>query len=216
MHKACIFDLDGTLTDTLESLTYSVNKTLDEMELPHITSDQCRTFVGEGAKRLLERALNACGESSEKRIPEAMERYRRIFGTYCTYHVTPYEGIPELLKELKDRQILCAVLSNKPHDQTVDVVEEIFGKGLFSVIQGQCDEIPRKPDPAGIRHILSKLSLSEEECVYVGDSEVDMKTGEAAGVKTVGVEWGFRSGEVLKEAGALNIIASPLELLKYM
>lgn len=214
--KACIFDLDGTLTNTLESLTYSVNETLKEMGLETISSDQCRRFVGNGARCLMERALKAAGDENAGRLDEGMEVYRRIFGANCTYHVTPYDGITELLKELKARGMKLGVLSNKPHDQTVDVVETIFGKGTFDMVQGQCDSRARKPDPAGVFYLLEKMQISREECLYIGDSEVDIATGNAAGVKSVGVAWGFRSKETLKEAGAQFIINAPQELLHYV
>ena len=121
--KACIFDLDGTLTDTLKSIVYSVNKSLEEMNLSAVSDKQCKSFVGNGARYLMEHALDAAGDKGASRIDEAMEVYGRIFGANCTYHVTPYDGIPELLKTLKERGIKLAVLSNKPHGQTVDVVQ---------------------------------------------------------------------------------------------
>lgn len=213
MYKACIFDLDGTLTDTLESLTYSVNETLKEMELPPITKEQCRLFVGNGSRVLLENALRASGDEESGRIDEAMERYGRIFGKNCTYHVEPYDGIRELLSELKRRGILAAVLSNKPHQQAVDVAETVFGRGTFGWVQGQCDDIPRKPDPAGVYKVLENLHLDVSECLYIGDSEVDIMTGRNADIHTIGVEWGFRSREVLAEAGAKQTVRKPEELL---
>ena len=214
--KACIFDLDGTLTNTLESLTYSVNETLKEMGLRTISSEQCRQFVGNGARCLMKRALQVSGDENAGRLEEGMKVYGRIFGANCTYHVTPYEGIPEMLDELKKRGMKLGVLSNKPHGQTVDVAEKIFGSGMFDEIQGQSESLARKPDPAGVFYLLEKMQISKEECLYIGDSEVDIATGSAAGVKSVGVSWGFRSRETLKEAGAQIIIDVPQELLQYV
>ena len=148
--KACIFDLDGTLTNTLESMTYSVNLTLEEMGLSKITKDQCRLFVGNGARVLMEKSLKAAGDTDASRIEEGMEIYGRIFDRNCTYHVTPYEGIPEMLKALKDKGIHLAVLSNKPDRQTVKVVKAIFGEELFDYAQGQKEGIRRKPEPDGV------------------------------------------------------------------
>lgn len=215
MYKACIFDLDGTLTDTLESLVYSVNKTLEFMGLRSITHEQCRVFVGNGARYLLERSLEAAGAKPE-RIEEAMEAYKRIFGKNCTYHVTPYEGVPEMLDALKKKGMKLAVLSNKPHSQTVDVVNTFFEEGTFAHIQGQREEIRRKPAPDGVFFTAEKLGVEPSECIYIGDSEVDVRTGLAADVKTVAVTWGFRSQEVLKEAGAVHIIGKPEELLSLL
>ena len=214
--RACIFDLDGTLTNTLESLTYSVNETLKEMGLRTISSEQCRQFVGNGARCLMKRVLQVSGDENAGRLEEGMKVYGRIFGANCTYHVTPYEGIPEMLDELKKRGMKLGVLSNKPHGQTVDVAEKIFGSGMFDEIQGQSESLARKPDPAGVFYLLEKMQISKEECLYIGDSEVDIATGSAAGVKSVGVSWGFRSRETLKEAGAQIIIDVPQELLQYV
>lgn len=214
--KACIFDLDGTLTDTLESLTYSVNETLKEMELSPITDKECESFVGNGAKVLMECSLRAAGEENLDRLNEAMERYGRIFDANCTYHVTPYDGIEEMLGRLKESGIRLGVLSNKPHQQTVKVVREIFGEDIFDCVQGQQETVARKPDPAGVFRLMEKMQVTEEECLYVGDSEVDIRTGRNAGVKTVSVTWGFRTREELEAAEAGMIIDIPGELLQYV
>lgn len=214
--KACIFDLDGTLTSTLDSIHYSVNETLREMDLPDITKEECRQFVGDGARCLMERTLRRIGEENVCRIDEAMEVYGRIFDENCTYLVEPYDGIVDMLQELKDRSIQLAVLSNKPHPQTVKVVREIFGEGLFSYVQGQMDGIPKKPDPTGVWKLQEKMKVSKEDCLYVGDSEVDIRTGHAAGLETVGVLWGFRSKKALEDAGAENLITHPRKLLDFL
>lgn len=214
MYRACIFDLDGTLTDTLESLTYSVNATLRELHLQEITQEQCRSFVGDGARCLIERAVKAGGDEKLTLAEQAMEIYGRIFGENCTYHVIPYRGIREMLKSLRESGIKLAVLSNKPHAQTVDVVKEFFGEDTFDCVQGQVEHVPRKPDPTAARMIAEQLGCTEEECIYVGDSEVDVQTGHAAGMKTVSVSWGFRSREVLKEHGAECIVDRPEALIE--
>ena len=216
MYKACIFDLDGTLTDTLDSLTFSVNETLKEMELPAITREQCRTFVGNGSRVLLEKSLEAAGDKGLTRIGEALQRYERIFRTGCTYHVVPYDGILDMLKGLREAVIACAVLSNKPDSNARSVVEEIFGTDTFSRVQGQKEGIPRKPDPAAALEIAKTLGAAPSEILYIGDSEVDIATGMAAGMKTIGVSWGFRTREALKEAGAGLIIDSPKEIMEFI
>lgn len=214
--KACIFDLDGTLTNTLESMTYSVNLTLKEMGLSQITKDQCRMFVGNGARVLIEESLKVSGDPKSSRIEEGMKIYGRIFDQNCTYHVTPYEGIPEMLKALKDRGIHLAVLSNKPDRQTVKVVKEIFGDNIFDYAQGQKDGIRRKPAPDGVWYLMEQMQVSKEECLYIGDSEVDAATGKNAGLKTIGVLWGFRDRKTLETAGADHLIERPEELLQFV
>ena len=214
--KACIFDLDGTLTNTLESMTYSVNLTLEEMGLSKITKDQCRLFVGNGARVLMEKSLKAAGDTDASRIEEGMEIYGRIFDRNCTYHVTPYEGIPEMLKALKDKGIQLAVLSNKPDRQTVKVVKAIFGEELFDYAQGQKEGIRRKPEPDGVWYLMEQMHVSKEECLYIGDSEVDAATGRNAGLKTIGVLWGFRDRKTLETAGADHLIERPEELLQFV
>ena len=213
MIKACIFDLDGTLMDTIDSLAYSVGETLKEMGLKPITKAQCQSFVGNGAKYLLDKSLRAAGNTDAGRLNEAMEIYGRIFDENCTYHVTAYRGIERMIEKLKEKEVKLAVLSNKPHRQTVKVAQEIFGGDVFDALQGQQEGIPRKPSPEGIYAILEKLGVSKEECLYVGDSEVDVATGTAAGTKTVSVAWGFRTEDQLRAAGASLIIRSPEELL---
>ncbi|MDD2980992.1 MAG: HAD family hydrolase [Hespellia sp.] len=213
MYKACIFDLDGTLTDTLDSLVFSVNGTLQEMNLDTISREQCRTFVGNGARVLIEKSLQAVGAEPKERIEEGMKIYGRIFDENSTYHVVPYEGITQLLLSLEKKGIKLSVLSNKPHKQAVDVVEEIFGKDTFSWIQGQKEGVPRKPDPAAALQIAGELGAEAGECLYIGDSEVDIATGSAAQMKTIGVTWGFRDREVLEEAGAQYMVDEPLQIL---
>lgn len=214
MYKACVFDLDGTLTDTLESLTFSVNKTLEEIGLGQISAQQCRSFVGNGAAVLVEKSIRAAGDPEAEKLEEARKVYARVFGEFCTYKVRPYNGIVELLEGLKEKGICMAVVSNKPHEQTKDVVRTFFAEGTFDDVQGQSDQYPRKPDPAAVYAVLDRMGVTPEEAIYIGDSEVDMKTGKAAGMLTVGVTWGFRSRELLLETGADQIIDHAEELLE--
>ena len=214
MFRLCIFDLDGTLTDTLDSLTYSVNLTLEEMGYPALERSKCRAFVGNGSRVLIEKALKASGDTELSRIEEGMEVYDRVFDVNCTYNVTPYDGILDMLKALKEKGMLLTVLSNKPHRQAVHVVGDVFGEEMFDWVQGQQEGIPRKPDPYAAIQIAEKFGVKPEECVYIGDSEVDIATGMAAGMKTLGVTWGFRSVEQLKEAGATILLERPVQILE--
>lgn len=214
--KVCIFDLDGTLTNTLDSLVYSTNETLVELGLAQITKEQCRMFVGNGAKHQISCALKASGDPELTHLKEAMEIYGRIFSGHCTDGVIPYEGIVPVLEELKKKGVRLAVNSNKPHLQAADVVNEVFGGRMFDMVLGQQESIARKPDPEGVYKIIEFLGAAKEDAVYVGDSEVDIRTGLNAGVKTVGVTWGFRGEKLLREAGAKFMIDRPEELLHYV
>lgn len=211
--KACIFDLDGTLTSTLDSLEYSTNATMREIGMPEITKDQCRRFVGNGARVLIENALKAGGDEQLLHLDEAMETYGRIFDANCTYHVEPYEGIERMLRSMKEAGIALAVLSNKPDQQAVKVVREVFGEGVFDLVQGQKEGIPRKPDPTAALEMAEALGVDASETAYIGDSEVDLETGIAAGMKTILVSWGFRGRAALEKDGADCIVDSADEIL---
>ena len=214
--KACIFDLDGTLTDTLDSLEYSVNETMKQIHMPQITKEQCRDFVGNGAKVLIEKALKAGGDEALDKLDEAMEVYGRVFDENCTYKVVPYKGIERMLETLKKQGIRLAVLSNKPDRQVGHVIKEIFGEGLFDWIQGQKEGVPRKPDPSAALDIADRLGAEIAETAYIGDSEVDAATGKNAGLKTIGVLWGFRDRKTLETAGVDDLIDRPDELLQFV
>ncbi|HJB01632.1 MAG TPA: HAD-IA family hydrolase [Candidatus Mediterraneibacter merdavium] len=213
MYRACIFDLDGTLADTLDSLVFSVNKTMKEVGMPQITEDQCRRFVGNGAKVLIEEALKAGGDEELARFEEAFEAYRRIFDANCTYEVKPYSGILAMLRQMKERGMKLGVLSNKPDRQAVHVVAEVFSRELFDAVQGQKEGVPRKPDPTAALTIAEQFGVRPQETLYIGDSEVDAATGKAAGMDTVLVSWGFRPKEVLREASPKWVVDRAEEIM---
>ncbi len=216
MKKAVIFDLDGTLADTIASITYCGNLALSRFGLPSFGEEDYKHFVGDGAAMLIRRALLAAGDERLEHFDEVYETYLEIFAKDCMYQVKPYEGICALLEELKRLSVRIAVLSNKPDRDSLRVVEALFGKGYFDFVQGQREDIPRKPDPAGVYRIMEAFVLPAGDFLYVGDSGVDMKTGRAAGIFTVGVLWGFRDREELVENGADAVISKPLELLSHL
>lgn len=216
MKKAVIFDLDGTLTNTLKSLWKSTNMALATAGLPPHEIDSYKYFAGNGAKELIRKSLIADGDAELVHFDSVMEAYNRIFEEYCMYEVKPYDGIPELLKALKEKGLHLAVNSNKPQPRTVDVVEKIFGKDTFDLLVGQCEERKRKPAPDGVNYILEQLHLNKEDVLYIGDTCTDMQTGKSAGVFTVGALWGFRDRQELVENHADAIIEKPLELLQYI
>lgn len=216
MKKAVIFDLDGTLTDSLESIKVSADKAIGEFGFGPYTKEQYKYFVGDGADTLIERCLEAGGDKGLAYFDRAFVEYQRIFQEYCMYRVVPYDGIKELLTALKERGIKIAVLSNKPHERTKDVIYTLFGEGYFDVVQGQIAGMEKKPSPAGVFHILKQLELTVEDVLYLGDTGTDMQTGKAAGAVTVGALWGFREREELLENHADYVIEKPLELLQYV
>ncbi len=211
--KGFIFDLDGTLSNTLESLSVSGNLALKEIGLEPFPKDRYRYFVGDGADELVKRMLIADGDIECVHYDELRAAYRRTFAEHADYKVTVYDGMPETLKELKKREYKLAVLSNKPHKQAIEVVEKLYGQGLFDVIRGNVRDVPRKPSPEGALLTASELKLSPSEIIYVGDTSTDMKTGKNAGMFTVGVLWGFRERDELEQNGADIIISHPEELL---
>ena len=216
MKKAVIFDLDGTLADTIASITYCGNLALSRFGLSSFGEEDYKRFVGDGAAMLVRRALLAAGDERLEHFDEVYEAYLEIFAKDCMYQVKPYEGICALLEELKRLSVRIAVLSNKPDADSRRVVDELFGKGYFDFVQGQREDIPRKPDPAGVYRIMEAFVLPAGDFLYVGDSGVDMKTGRAAGIFTVGVLWGFRDRKELVENGADAVISKPLELLSHL
>lgn len=217
MKKAVIFDLDGTLTDTVASIAEAGNAMLALRGFGPQPVDRYRFFAGDGAKALVLRALAAAGEATPAAVvDEALEQYLTIFAPLCTKGVKPFDGIPELLHQLKQRGVAVAVLSNKPHPMTCTVVREMFGKDTFTVVQGQEADIPPKPDQTGVNRILAQLQLQAEDCLYVGDTDTDMDTARNAGMESVGVLWGFRQEEELRKHHASHIISQPLQLLELL
>lgn len=216
MIKAVIFDLDGTLANTVESMAYSANLVLEELGLPSLEAERFRYYAGDGVEELVRRCLRDAGDAECSRFELFLERYRVHFSKYCMYQVRPYEGIPELLETLRERGIRTAVLSNKPHAQAVEVVETLFWKGCFDSIQGQTQKIPRKPSPLGALALADRLGVRPEECLYVGDTNTDMQTGKRARMHPVGVLWGFREREELEENGSEFVVAFPAELVRLL
>ncbi len=214
--KAVIFDLDGTLSDSIQSIKYCADQAVARFGCGPFSVEQYHYFVGDGAANLVKRALAAGGDTSPEHFEEAFAIYRDIFRENCMYEVRPYDGICELLASLKGQGIKIAVLSNKPHEETINVVESLFGKGYFDVIQGQKENVAIKPSPEGAFRILERLGLKPSELLYLGDTATDMKTGKNTGAFTVGALWGFRDQKELEEGGADAIIAHPLELLDFV
>ncbi len=214
-YKAVIFDLDGTLLDTLEDIADSMNRVLHGRGLPTHPTEAFRYFVGSGAAILVSRAL-----PPEKRNDEVtancLEAFRREYACNWNKKTKPYDGVSKLLDALTAKQIEMAVLTNKPQHFAELCIEEFFSGWKFAVILGQRDGVPMKPDPAGPREIARCLDIPSEEFLFLGDSDVDMRTAVNAEMLPVGAMWGFRSEKELRESGAVEVIGRPAELLRFV
>ena len=214
MYKVCIFDLDGTIADTVESIAHVGNQTLRAFGLPEIPVKDYNFYAGDGADVQVKRMLAAVPGGDKVDYEEVRTQYRKWFAENPFYHVKPYDGILELLEGLKAQGLKIAVLSNKPHGAAVEVVHKIFGRDMFHKIQGQTSEIPRKPSPIGALAVAKEFGALPQECLYCGDTNTDMDTGKAAGMFTIGVTWGFRPRTELEEHHADKIVDQPSEILE--
>ena len=207
-----IFDLDGTLLNTIDDLASAANAALSACNLPTRSVEQCRQFVGNGVSKLLERAL-----PKEKQDPALLSRMHEAFFTYYDAHLAdrtcPYVGIGDLLQALQMRKIKMAVASNKYQRATQWLVEHFFPSIHFSAVLGQRDNIPVKPHPQIVQDILATAQENPAFCVYVGDSDVDMQTARNAGVKACAITWGFRTRELLRTYEPAYLIDRPADLL---
>ncbi len=215
MKKAVIFDLDGTLADTIEDLAGSVNRSLRRRGFPEHDFAEYKLMVGEGFRLLVERALPE-GARDGRFVDEAAAEAAADYAERCLDMTRPYPGIAELLAALAERGAATAVLSNKPDVLTRKIVEALFPGSPFRIVRGETELFPRKPDPASALDIAAGLGASSSETIYLGDSAVDMRTAKAALFAAVGAAWGFRGEAELRAAGADAVIAHPLDLLEYL
>lgn len=208
--KGYIFDLDGTLLDTLPDLVRLTNMVLARHGWPERTRDEVLGFVGGGGRVLLERAAPAGTAAGE--LDEAFALWRRLYPEFGHAQTRPYDGVPELLARLKAGGAKLGVLSNKFDAAVREVIGAQF-PGVFDLARGECDEIPRKPDPAGLLFVMGELGLGAGETAYVGDSGTDVAVARAAGVFSIAVTWGYQGAETLRAAGPDLLVDSPSELV---
>ncbi len=211
-YKAVIFDLDGTLVDSVEDLGSSVNRVLKLNRFPAHDLKDYYMMIGDGAEMMIKRALPP-HYRDEETVKRCLEQFLEDYSINYKQKTVPFDGIPELLDSLQQRSIRLAVLTNKPCEISRKLVSEVLSKWKFEFVLGHKDGFPRKPDPSGAFFIAKKLNMSPEEIVYVGDSGVDMQTASSAGMLAVGVLWGLRDREELEKSGADYIIKKPSELL---
>lgn len=215
IYRAVVFDLDGTLLDTLEDIATAANATLAELGEPELELQAYRELVGEGVLSLLERAVR---QDSQARLDlaQAVQRLEHHYGQCWNRRTRPYRGIPELLDALATRKLPTAVLSNKPQGFTTLCVEQLLSAWRFEMVLGAREGRPRKPDPSGLMEVLEVLGVKPWQVLYLGDTAIDMQTAVAAGCYPVGVSWGFRSHEELLAGGALSVISHPEQLLEML
>jgi phosphoglycolate phosphatase len=210
--RAVVFDLDGTLLDTLDDIANAANRVLAAQGFPTHPNSRYRTFVGDGVVKLISRALPET-HREEPTVQAGVSAFAQEYERTWKVDTKPYAGVPETLDALVSRGLKLAVLSNKPDHFTQQCVHELLAKWTFDVVFGASDQFPRKPDPASAIEIARRLEAAPAECLYVGDSGVDMQTATAARMYPVGALWGFRDQEELRNGGAQMLIAKPTELL---
>lgn len=215
LYRACIFDLDGTLANTLDSIAYFSNTALRERGYGEIETGAYRHLVGNGADVLMRGMLDTVlgkGNYTDEDVAGLRKAYDRLYESDPMYLVRNYPGMPETLEKLKEKGLKAAVLSNKPHNCTSAIVEALFPKGTFDLCYGQRPEVPRKPSPEGALLIARELGTDPRDFLYIGDTNIDMKTGRSAGMSTAGALWGFRGRKELAEARPDYLAERPEEL----
>lgn len=216
MKKLLIFDLDGTLADTLSTLTESMNSVLSEFSYSLVDDAHICRAIGNGMLMLCRRCIPAEFYDDESVYMPFLSKYKEAYARNYLDIDAPYDGLIEVIAELKARGYAVASLSNKPHRYTVDIVEKLFGKGIFADIRGMIEGIPTKPDPTSFLDIAEKLGFSAENTIMIGDSEPDINVANNAGANCIAVTWGYRTREQLEAAGAKTIIGTPSELLEIL
>lgn len=212
-YKAFIFDLDGTLINTLEDLRGSVNAALAQHSMPPRTLEEIRTRVGNGMYKLVERSVPE--HTPEETVQSVYAAFRAHYAEHYMDRSAPYDGILPLLQELKARGIKAAVVSNKAHPMTTRLCEACFGE-LVDAVFGESETMPKKPDTQMVYAALDALGVHKDEALYVGDSEVDCKTAQCAGLRFAAVLWGFRSESDLRAAGASELVSAAAGLLDFL
>lgn len=211
MQRTVIFDLDGTILDTLDDLTDAVNFALSSFGLPARRKEEICSFVGNGIRKLIERAIGAPEHKDEQEI---FETFRSHYAQHCAVKTKPYEGIEDVLKTLKKRGVKTAVLSNKSDAEVKKLIKDYF-PNLFDVVEGENESagFPRKPNPKGLLEVMRRLNASAEDTIYVGDSNVDIQTAKNAGVRCISVTWGFKEKAFLLSSGAKEMVDTPEDIL---
>lgn len=216
MIRACLFDLDGTLLDTVTTIAYYGNLALAEFSLPTIETEKYKYLAGNGAKVLVERMLCEVGAYNDEMFDEVYNYYTKKYNENVSYLTKPYDGIITMLSALKKHNILIGIVSNKPDFATCNVSKQFFEEGLVDVVRGQRDGVAIKPAPDSALDVMRELGVNKDETAFIGDTWVDIETGKNLGVFTIGVLWGFRDYDELKSSGADLIVKTPCEITEYI
>ncbi len=211
-YKAAIFDLDGTLLDSLCDLHISVNHALHQMGYAERSLDEIRSFVGNGVGMLVQRAVPKGTEDAQ--VKQCLQLFKQHYVVHCREHTAPYDGIMSLLQELRQRGIRTAIVSNKLQ-AGVDELYEMHFRDVINAAIGEHDGVQRKPAPDMVEEAMVRLEMPKSDCLYIGDSEVDAQTARNAGVDDVSVLWVFRDEQTLRQAGATHFVNYPSELLQF-
>ena len=211
-YKIVIFDLDGTLLNTIGDLAASVDYVMRSRNLPEHTDAEYRQMVGGGIKRLVERALPVELAADDAYVEECVAQFRRYYVDNIDRHTVPYDGMCELLHRLQNEGVKVAVASNKFQHGTDRLVAKFFGDVVFVAVEGNREGAPLKPDPQIVNNILAKAGVEKQYAVMIGDSGIDIRTAAAAGIDSIGVAWGFRFADELYEAGAKRVVTTIAEL----
>ena len=214
-YEAIVFDLDGTLLDTLEDIGSAANAVLAKNGFPVHATEEYREYVGEGARRLIERALPSVNHESAM-IDKCVREYLEEYGRTWAATTRPYDGIDEMLSELSSRGLKLSILSNKTDEFTKKCVAHFFAQWEFDVVVGESEQIPPKPNPKGAFRVAELLRVDRNRILYAGDSGVDMKTAKSAKMFAIGVTWGFRPREELVTNGADVLVSHPMEIVTFV
>ncbi|MFC1994352.1 HAD family hydrolase [Chloroflexota bacterium] len=215
IYRAVLFDLDGTLLNTLEDIANSANRVLERLGFPQHSLEAYKYFVGDGREALASRIVPSSHRDANT-IARVVDWIDGEYNQHWADMTRPYEGVPELLQALTARGTKMAVLSNKPDDLTKLMVSTILSHWQFELVIGVRPSVPRKPDPAAALDIAECLKIVPREFLYLGDTDTDMKTADASGMYPIGASWGFRTADELLANGAKALISKPMELLKFL
>ena len=214
MIKLCIFDLDGTVLDTVGTIAHYGNLALGMHGVEAIPKKEYNFLAGKGAKHLVRGMLEFRACYSDALYDAVFRDYNTAYDADVAFGTTIFKGMKEVLDELKSRGIRLAIVSNKPDFAARTVVGKLYGEGYFDFVTGQKEGVPLKPDPTAVLDVMNQFGATREECLYIGDTGVDMQTGKNAGMKTIGVLWGFRGREELLRDGADVLLSKPSALLE--